>query len=222
MKQKPSTPQTSCRCCGTCCQKGGPILHTEDRQLLDAGHLNRENLITIRQGEQVYMPIADNVEQAASEMLKLRGQTGEWTCFFYDAAAKNCRLYDNRPLECRLLKCWDTQALEAVIGTNLLSRKDLLDDHDPLRRLIDIHDRECSCATLAGLGADLGKVRDEEILTQLTELIHRDFLLRLVALKELKLEERLEFFLLGRPLFKQLAPYGIKVFEENGKVRLTL
>lgn len=222
VSQRKTKVQDSCKRCGTCCQKGGPILHNEDRELLAAGHIGRENLITIRKGEQVYSPITGEVESAATEMIKLRGQKGEWTCIFYDEAEKTCRLYENRPLECRLLKCWDTKALEEVIGQRLLSRKDLVDEQDPLRRLIDIQERECSCATLAGLCEDLGKGRDEEILTQLTELVHRDFLLRLVALKELRVEERFEFFVLGRPLFKQLAPYGIKVFEEQGKVRLAL
>jgi len=215
MSQIRQTDKQDCQRCGTCCLKGGPVLHDVDRELLDAGHITQGNLITIRKGEQVFSPISGKVESAAFEMLKMQGQGGNWTCSLYNAAEKICRLYDHRPLECRLLKCWAPSDLEAIIGRQLLSRYDFIPPDSPLRRLIDIHERECSCTMLSTLCAKFGLGQDELLLEEITQLIKRDVLLRLIALKELGLEERFEFFVLGRPLFKQLTPYGIRVYEQG-------
>lgn len=51
--------RTHCRRCGTCCEKGGPALHTDDRMLIENGHIPARYLFTIREGE----PVVDNVKE---------------------------------------------------------------------------------------------------------------------------------------------------------------
>jgi Fe-S-cluster containining protein len=43
--------ENPCRRCGTCCEKGGPSLHREDRPLVDNGQIPVRHLFTIRRGE---------------------------------------------------------------------------------------------------------------------------------------------------------------------------
>ncbi len=50
---------TECIRCGTCCKKGGPVLHHEDKDILRGGHVGYEHLVTLRKGEQAYNPIKD-------------------------------------------------------------------------------------------------------------------------------------------------------------------
>lgn len=113
--------RTSCIQCGTCCRKGGPVLHHEDKGLLDSGLIRAEHLITIRKGEPAFSPLSGKVEPASCELIKINGRKGEWTCCFFDAETPACTIYAHRPLECRLLECWDTEKLISVINKNTLA-----------------------------------------------------------------------------------------------------
>ena len=50
-------PISECVRCGTCCGKGGPAFHHEDKMLIEQGIILSKHLYTIRAGEPVY----DNV-----------------------------------------------------------------------------------------------------------------------------------------------------------------
>ncbi len=55
---KSGTASNTCLRCGTCCEKGGPGLHQEDRMLIEKGQIPAKYLYAIRKGERVY----DNVK----------------------------------------------------------------------------------------------------------------------------------------------------------------
>jgi hypothetical protein len=57
-QHKTGTALDHCRQCGTCCRKGGPAIHREDKKLLENGHIPLRYLFTIRKNEPVY----DNVQ----------------------------------------------------------------------------------------------------------------------------------------------------------------
>ena len=65
--KKQKTPRTGpgnitgCMRCGTCCTKGGPALHKEDKDILLDGHIGRERLVTIRKGELAFSPISGKI-----------------------------------------------------------------------------------------------------------------------------------------------------------------
>ncbi len=118
----PLNANNDCRRCGTCCRNGGPALHREDIALLRRGSISHADLITIRIGEPAYSPLVDRVEPSAFELVKVAGTAASWTCRFFSAADNRCLIYENRPLECRLLNCREPEPLLAVIGRDTLVR----------------------------------------------------------------------------------------------------
>jgi Fe-S-cluster containining protein len=211
-----STPKgaTSCIRCGTCCKKGGPSLHREDKKILLAGHIERESLITIRKGELAFFPFSERPEPIEKELVKIAGKGKGWVCCFYDEKESSCTIYAHRPLECRLLKCWDTAQLLSVIGKDPLARADILSEDDPIMRVIDTHEQECSVGMAEDLiSVLLEKNDDPESLAKLTALVHRDLAIRSRAVSEFGLSLEAELFFFGRPLFKVLSARGFQLMK---------
>lgn len=211
-----STPPraTSCIRCGTCCKKGGPSLHLEDKEILLAGHIKRESLITIRKGELALFPSSGRPEPTEKELVKIAGKGKGWVCCFFDEKKTACTIYRHRPLECRLLKCWDTEQLLSVIGKDPLARADILSEDDPIMKVIDTHEQECSVGMAEELiSALLEKNDDPESLAKLTALVHRDLAMRSRAFSEFGLSLEAELFLFGRPLFKVLSARGFQLMK---------
>jgi Fe-S-cluster containining protein len=212
---------SQCKQCGTCCRKGGPILHLEDRDILQAGHIQFQHLITIRKGELAFSPATDDLRPTDRELIKTAGRGNEWSCCFFDEKTDNCSIYEHRPLECRLLQCWDTAPLEAVINRNTLARADIIPADDPILPLIAYHDRECSCVRLFELAAGLkDETAKKASVAGLTELVRQDLHIRSRAVAALALPVAVELFYFGRPLFSLLRPYGLTIHEQNGMIRL--
>ena len=123
---KHTRPITKCIRCGTCCEKGGPSLHLADKKLIENGTILLKCLYTIRKGELSYDNIKGYLVPAATDIIKIKGQKGSWTCFFYNPSENSCQIYASRPLECRVLKCWDTREIKKIYSQNRLTRQDLI------------------------------------------------------------------------------------------------
>jgi len=204
--------RTSCERCGTCCRKGGPVLHHEDKAILLGGHAGHRDLVTIRKGELVFDPVAGALRPAERELVKVRGRGAEWTCRFFDERASGCRIYEHRFLECRLLKCWDPAELVSVIGRNTITRADIINPGDPVLQVIAAHERECPSPEVQGLIAGLERGADRERnLARLAELVRKDRAIRSYALSELGLEREFELFIFGRPVTAILRAHGISL-----------
>src|SRR4030042_7016650 len=94
-KKQKKIPRDSCIRCGTCCMKGGPALHQEDKNILLAGHVGHQHLVTIRKGELAFNPVSDKLEPVPRELIKVQGKGKGWTCCFYnkkEADRKSTRL----------------------------------------------------------------------------------------------------------------------------------
>ena len=214
-----SDEQKECRQCGTCCRKGGPALHLEDRDLLREGKIAYRDLVTIREGEMAYSPVSGALESADRELVKINGRAGEWTCLFFAEDSSSCAIYDMRPLECRLLKCWDTIDVLAVVGRDTISRHDLVDAGDLIHDLIAHQQRECPAEVVAAAVASWHQQQEnEKCRAVLADLMRRDLALRDHAIDELGLPANVEFFVFGRPLFKQLAGFGVGIREVAGRL----
>jgi len=133
---------TECKRCGTCCRKGGPVLHRDDINILLGGHINHSHLVTVRKGEPAYSPVSDSIEATDKELVIIKGQGSDWVCHFLDQNDNSCRIYGHRPLECRLQQCWDNQALLEMVGKDTITRHDIINPDDPITEFINIHDRE--------------------------------------------------------------------------------
>lgn len=209
---------TQCIRCGTCCLKGGPILHHEDKKILRAGHVGYQYLVTIRKGELALNPLSGKLEPVDRELIKVAGKGKDWSCCFYDEKEASCMIYAHRFLECRLLKCWDTSGLISVIGKNTITRADIINRDDPILWVIETHERECPLHEVENLIFTLSQGTDKsKTLAKLTELVRKDLAIRSYAFSELGLKAEFELFIFGRPLSKLLSDRGITVQMKKSK-----
>ncbi len=211
------TSTKQCKQCGTCCRKGGPALSREDLDLIRQGYIRHDQLVTIRQGEMGYNPATGRLETVPVELLKIRGQGSGWTCLFFAEADNGCTIYAHRPATCRILKCWQPEPLLATIYQNTLRRADLINPNDPILVEIARHEEACPGKVFTDLLAQGGGT---ENLARLSEMVRADLAIRGEVAKTAGLSLEMEFFLFGRPLFKQLAGSGIDCVAENGGIRL--
>lgn len=213
--------QTSCRQCGICCTNGGAALHCGDISLLQEGLIPRRDLITIRKGEFALNPVSGKVQATKGEIVKLRGTGREWICCYYDPASKGCTIYDNRPLACSTLKCWDPEESLKLVETDLLSRLDILIGDDFLQNLVREYESKCPLPDFDSLSLELSK-QPPGIITQLEESVNVDLEFRnhVVELSATVLEE--EMFLFGRPLFQLLQPFGLDSVQTGTRLSLRL
>jgi Fe-S-cluster containining protein len=194
-------------------------LHDADRPLLAEGILPMRQLVTIRQQEPAHNPLRQEVAPSDSEFIKLKGLANSWSCIFFEPVNNGCHIYRTRPLECRLLFCRNTGPLEEVMGRNLLARRDLLPPTDPVLPLLDRQEEECSYRLVNHLLANLA-AGFTAIAEPLSDLVRTDLALRETFLREFPRRETEELFLFGRPLFLVLAPYGIRLVEKDGVIKL--
>jgi Fe-S-cluster containining protein len=195
-----------CKRCGACCKDGGPALHIDDLPLLANGHIKRHNLITVREGEPVFSPISGKVEPAAKEFIKISGTGDTWVCCFYQAGNSICGIYEHRPLECRTLKCWDTDELTGLIFKNVITRFDIIEKDDPLMAGIKRHTQECPYENLR-LAAKMHNAAAS--IDACHRLINKDLAIRQNAIWQYNLSLGQELFYFGRPMFQSLSYYGL-------------
>ena len=192
----------SCKRCGACCKDGGPALHTQDLRLFN-DVLQIENCITIRKSEPAFNPLPQRVEPAQCELIKITGISNSWQCCFFKEDQNQCKIYNNRPVECSLLKCWDTEELTQVIFTDTLSRADIITDAS-LLKMIQKHDVLCSYNKFSDL------VKDENHL-ELNKMLNLDMTIRQEAITKHTLSLSKELFCFGRPMFKSAAFYNVAI-----------
>jgi len=213
MNLSPTDDTTTCRCCGACCEQGGPALHSEDLEIVNCRAIRWRDLVTIRPGEPAYDQRQGRVLPAAREFIKLAGRQGSWNCKFYEKS-QGCGIYGRRPLECRLLFCRDTGPLEAVMGTDLLSRRDLLPGDDPVLPWLERLEREVAYLEVRDLLPGLARPHSPgENLARITGLVRADLAIRESFLRSFPDRVSEELFLLGRPLFLVISPYGFRLVE---------
>ncbi len=209
--------QRECKRCGTCCANGGPALHTEDKRLIKSGMIPRAHLITIRKGELVHNPVSNRLQSVSNELIKISGVGRTWSCFYFDPEEKGCTIYDKRPQACRLLECWDSEAVAELIEKDLLSRADLIDKDDSLYRAVIEHETNFPCPDLKDI-LENGITEDP---SELEEQANREVQFRsnLVADHDLSLGEELFYF--GRPLFHLMISVGASIQESAGRLHIT-
>jgi Fe-S-cluster containining protein len=216
-------PQRQCRRCGTCCRKGGPVLHHEDLALVRRNVLSLHQLVTIRKGEPAYDPFLEKVAPAGREMIKIAGKGASWECLFYDAGRSACLIHAERPLECRLLQCWDTSAIEAVSRLGHIGRLDLLDSRDPMADHVSRHEKSCAYDLALPLWQSLwSPAPPQSALQELTAVMQEDLRLRGKAVETFSLSLAQELFYFGRPLFQTLQHPCLRVILSGQTLHLSL
>ncbi len=209
-----------CIRCGTCCEKGGPGFHQNDRDLIDSGIIPSRCLFTIRKGEFAYDNVRGSLVPVASDIIKIKGKGDTWTCIFFDEKGKQCSIYDDRPQECRALKCWDTRELERIYAKRRLTREDLMAGVEGLWDLIADHQERCDYDKIRDLITKLDISRNDTIQRELAKIIKFDIEIRHLVASRGGLDGEMLDFLFGRALTKTLPKYGIKVQQQGEKIIL--
>jgi Fe-S-cluster containining protein len=213
----PGKSITACIRCGTCCEKGGPSFHGEDKHLIEKGTIHTRHLYTIRQGELARDNVQDRLRPVPADIIKIKGQKDSWTCTFFNTKEKTCRIYDQRPLECRKLKCWDTTDIESTYYLDRLTRKDLLAGIEGLWDLIQDHEQRCAYEKLTRAINDLGGEFEGTAIRTIITMVRYDTEIRDLVVAQGVVENEMTDFLFGRPLAKTIQAYGYKVKVVDGK-----
>jgi Fe-S-cluster containining protein len=204
-------PQTACRQCGTCCRKGGPSFHLEDRALIDDGLIQAKDLFTIRRGEPAHENVQGRILSVKTDIIKIKGKKGVWECSFLDGETNRCAIYANRPIECRALTCWDTRKIEAIYNRTRLTRTDLLQNVAGLRDLVEDHQQRCDYHIIQRLAGKPYNIPDKTSRTKLLEIIGFDTHIRILTTQQGGIQPALTDFLFGRPLTVTLPLMGIPI-----------
>ncbi len=210
-----------CQRCGTCCKAGGPALHREDIELVQSGKIPLKDLYTIRAGELARDNVQGTLQPVTSELIKIKGAGRTWTCCYYDEDSKGCTVYANRPIECRVLNCRDTAAIEAIYDKDRLSRRDLLGDVPELWDLVEEHEKKCSYSILAEAAARLKEGPDQATADNLVEMVGYDVHLRELIAEKGSPDPALLDFLFGRSLRDTLPGFGIRAYKQGDRLIVT-
>ncbi len=179
---------------------------------MEQGLLHTRHLYTIRKGEWATDPVRDGLVRVDGDIIKIKGRDATWACCFFDERTGACHVYDDRPLECRLLECRDTARLERAYRRGRLSRRDLLAGIQGLWELIEDHERRCDYDFVRQLlerrsGPDRAGVERE-----LAGMIRYDAEIRRLMVAQGGLEAKMLDFLLGRPV-----EYVLRLFERQAE-----
>ncbi|QTA86226.1 YkgJ family cysteine cluster protein [Desulfonema magnum] len=215
-KIQPDIPRSECIRCGTCCKKGGPCFHHEDYIMIEKGIILLKHLYTIRKGEMAYENVRGGLVPVPSDIIKIKGRKDSWACMFFDEKENNCTIYENRPLECRVLKCWDTREIEQIYTENRLTRKDILSDIEGLWGLIQDHQSRCDYEKIGYLVKGLDGDKKNDAFENLLEIIQYDAHIRSLIVEKSGTDPQIMDFLLGRPLTETIKMFGVKV-EKQGE-----
>jgi len=217
---KGGTTISECIRCGTCCEKGGPCFHVEDRMLIEKGKIPAKFLYTIRKGELAHDNVKGCLKPVDSDVVKIKSKKDSWMCIFFDDVEKGCTIYDDRPLECRVLNCRDTRELEQIYADNRLTRADLVSKVKGLWDLIKDHQARCDYKNIQPLINNLAGSKRHQARRKLLEIIRYDAEIRKLVVARGGLDPEMLDFLFGRPLTKTLKNYGISIHQEGKKIQL--
>jgi hypothetical protein len=169
--------------------------------------------MTICPGEPVHDNVHGRIRHTASDLVKIQPRSGSSACRYYNALQRRCTIYERRPIQCRVLKCWDTKAIEALYDRDPLTRKDLLGEIPGLWDLVATHMRRCDHQENARRAGQIhaGTEGWQRAEAALLESMRFDQSLRDLIQAQGRPDPALLFFLLGRPLIQRLIPLRLKL-----------
>lgn len=196
----------TCVRCGECCEIGSPTLLAPDLALFQREILTWNEVYTLRPGEQVNSR-EGKPEALLEERLKIREVPGSHQCWFYQAATNSCRIYDDRPEQCRRQECWGEEA-PLPAPEELLTREALLVGVPEIREIIIAHQERCGLDRVFQALKDL-ETEPDAAGEALFDALHFDHYLRRTLQEEWELSPEATEFFLGRPLTRFLKDHGI-------------
>ena len=209
-----------CIQCGTCCRKGSPSLYQEDLPLILRGVLKRTDLMTLRKGEIGFSNERNDLIQISREQVKVQEKSGTRECLFFQNESGVCGIYDDRPLQCRTLECWNPEGFQRVERSRPINRLDLFAPQDPVLPVIKAHEEKCDLLTLE---RELKRSVEQpnEGQDRVVEAIGFDRHTREFLGEKYGLRPEHLVFLLGRPLTEVVASFGYTVsLDPDGRLKI--
>ena len=188
-------------------------------ELLESGRVPLRDLFTIRPGEMVHENVKSQLAPAPSDIIKVKGTGERWTCR-YLGTDNGCGIYDDRPLECRVLECRAPEAFLAVYEKDRLSRKDVIGGTGDLWSLVQEHEQRCDMVLLRRLINGFSKDEGAVYLRRITDIVQYDRELRAVLTESGRVDPALFDFLFGRPVADLLHMFGYRLRLDDGRPRL--
>jgi Fe-S-cluster containining protein len=207
-----------CVRCGECCVNFSPALLLPDSHLLEKEILTWNDLYALRPGD-LDTSQEGNPLTVKEEQLKIREIPGSQQCTFYQAATQSCRIYENRPEQCRRLHCWGEMPRPAP--EEFLTREHLFAQVPEIRDLIRAHAERCNLQVLRESLEEVAAGR-EGAGEALFEALHFDHYLREMFQAEWGLSKEATELILGRPVTRFLRDLGFQAtLTPEGVFRLT-
>jgi Fe-S-cluster containining protein len=180
--------------------------------LIEDKYIPKKMLYTLRPGEIVKDNIHGKNRILDEEIIKIR-ERPDGSCSFFEKATSSCSIYKWRPIQCRALKCWDTDEYFSVYREEKLKRIHLIKDRVILG-LIEEHNRRCSYHVIEGIVKRIPS-DGEGAIRSLMEILKFDYYLRPFVSEKLGIPENEMPFYFGRALIETISIYGLKVIKEK-------
>lgn len=217
-QEKYESERDRCSRCGECCQLGSPTLLRQDLPLFHREIVTWNDVYTLRPGERV-TGREGRLELLESERLKIRELPGSRQCWLLRAADNACRIYEDRPEQCRRQNCWG-EPPPPPAPDEFLTRQDLFAGAPEIWGLISEHQRRCDYGIVARALSELDAGR-EETAEALFEALHFDHYLRRMLIHEWEVSPAATELLLGRPVTEFLEAQGVDaILTPEGVFRL--
>ena len=214
-------PRDHCIRCGECCLRASPSLQVSDISHITEGPIRRSDLYTLRAGELVRDNIWGEFKITDQEIIKVRETENNGGCVFYDDEGKRCIIYEQRPVQCAAMKCWDESEFLRVYAEPKANRRDLIQDNN-LLRLMAAHEEKCGYARLDLYVREI-ETSGETALKKILDLLKFDHDIRLLVPERLGIDVDDLDLIFGRPLAETIIMFGLTVVREpDGSFFLTL
>lgn len=203
--------KTECTRCGKCCTECSPSLMKQDMRLFISGVLSPENVYTIREGEPARY--GSDVYESFVEIIKIRENEEAAGCIFYSEGL-GCVIYEDRPLQCKEYKCWETEAPLYGLEESALKREDFFGSVDIIMDAIKKHNKKCSYKRLSSAIGRLNENKDDA-LDDIIDMLQYDTYIRPFLKDKLSVPSTAMDLILGRPLTETINEFGFRI-ENDG------
>jgi Fe-S-cluster containining protein len=221
MTENETEKRDHCIRCGECCLASSPTLQMADVSLVYDGLIEKKNLYTIRTGELVQDNLQGKLKVTEKEIIKIREKENGTGCIYYDEDEKACTVYENRPIQCQALACWDESEFMRVYARPKADRRDIINDKNLLRLMAE-HEKECSYLEVDRCVRRIEK-EGERAVKDILGILKFDHDIRPLISERLDIDSSDMDFILGRPLFETITMFGLKVRKEpDGSFFLTV
>lgn len=201
--------RTTCERCGMCCMQSSPSLIKEDMALFVSGVLSYDNTYTIREMERVRSKGDGNIYESFLELIKIKSKNGSSTCVFYDET-NGCSIYENRPYQCRIYKCWAPENLLVGLENISLKRSDIFGSVDVIMKAIKMHEEKCSYKNLSSALERLAE-GSENAAEEIIDMLQYDTYIRPFLKEKFNIPESAMDLILGRPMIETINEFGFKI-----------